>query len=343
MTATVTVPGGAALQVYATPDTVRPYFGGKDTLLHDGGKTTPDWWSAYAAGARYGNRMTPKTSGQGKIIGILVMNPAESQSYRVGVYSWTSNAPGTNIYESGDISSSAGGWKYTDISSATVSVAGDFMVSAYFGTATTKFGADYGQNGRSYWMAQGFTTWNVFGYSLYLRAVVDYQGFIDTVKTVVVGNLGTSTDLTVTNITATQGWIYSISPKSFTLAPGAAQNVTVTFSRQSLSAGTYYDALSIASNDAECKVPVKFRVSGGVTNISPINSNLIKTGPVTIALYNAKGRLIRTINHVVDKVDYRTARWDNHDNYGQPVAAGFYFYTISSARGTTMKRMMIVR
>jgi M6 family metalloprotease-like protein len=271
MTAYIGVPGGAALQAYALPDTVRPYHQGIDTIVQDFGSSVPDW---YATFYRLGQRMTPKGAGTGKVIAVMAYTPAGSNVYRLGIAKWTGTAPGTMVYETGAISTGLEGWRTTYLDPASnVNVSGDFVVTITDGGGGFSVGADAGSNGRTYWQAQGSSGWTAWTYSFYIRVLVDYNGYIDTVQTMTVGNMGHSTTLNVSSITKNQSWIKSISPNSFTVAPGATRAVAVTVSRSGLADGVYFDSLTINSNDAAYNNPIRFKVRTAALTVTKIGVN----------------------------------------------------------------------
>jgi hypothetical protein len=70
--------------------------------------------------------------------------------------------------------------------------------------------------------------------------------------------------------------------------------------------------------------------------------------PVTISIYNAKGKLIRILhlgskNAGVYVTKDKAAYWDGKDSFGQPVASGVYFYTLQAGKFSSTRKMAIVK
>lgn len=68
---------------------------------------------------------------------------------------------------------------------------------------------------------------------------------------------------------------------------------------------------------------------------------------VIFTIYNANGRVIRTLNLGHQKAGAhiskdRAAYWDGKDEAGEPVASGIYFYTIQAGELFTATRKMVV-
>ena len=75
---------------------------------------------------------------------------------------------------------------------------------------------------------------------------------------------------------------------------------------------------------------------------------LSKPAQVTVTLYSADGRLVRTLalGHQLAGVyqnKSRAAYWDGKNNLGEPVASGVYFYTLKVSGDFTATRKMLIR
>jgi len=69
---------------------------------------------------------------------------------------------------------------------------------------------------------------------------------------------------------------------------------------------------------------------------------------VGIAIYNARGDLIRNFNLGLKPVGYYTTSdkavyWDGRNNGGEDVASGIYFYRLIAGSQTEIKKMIIIR
>jgi photosystem II stability/assembly factor-like uncharacterized protein len=64
----------------------------------------------------------------------------------------------------------------------------------------------------------------------------------------------------------------------------------------------------------------------------------------TINIYNAEGKLVRTLDLGNERTGSYKALWDGKDNKGQTVASGVYFYILRSKDGfTDTKKMVLVK
>jgi hypothetical protein len=69
---------------------------------------------------------------------------------------------------------------------------------------------------------------------------------------------------------------------------------------------------------------------------------------VTIRIYDAGGRAIRTLNLGRKLAGFYTTKskaayWDGRNEAGEPVASGIYFYTIQAGEFTATKKMIVTR
>ena len=76
--------------------------------------------------------------------------------------------------------------------------------------------------------------------------------------------------------------------------------------------------------------------------------HLAKPAEVTVTIYAADGRLIRTLalGHQragVYQDKSRAAYWDGKNELGEPVASGVYFYTFTAGDFTATRKMLIIR
>jgi hypothetical protein len=75
---------------------------------------------------------------------------------------------------------------------------------------------------------------------------------------------------------------------------------------------------------------------------------LAQNAPVTICIYNTKGRLIRTLHLGNQKAGIyvtqdKAAYWDGKDSLGQKVASGVYYYTLKAVNFITTRKMVIIK
>ena len=73
---------------------------------------------------------------------------------------------------------------------------------------------------------------------------------------------------------------------------------------------------------------------------------LSKPADVTVSIYTADGRLVRTLDLGHQPIGLyesrnRAAYWDGKNNLGEPVASGVYFYTLTAGEFTATRKMLI--
>jgi flagellar hook assembly protein FlgD len=66
-------------------------------------------------------------------------------------------------------------------------------------------------------------------------------------------------------------------------------------------------------------------------------------GPVDVAVVDIAGRLIRSLHHTADKAGDLTLSWDGHDERGQPVPPGAYYYRVTTNAGQSVRTMIWLR
>ncbi|MDD5530649.1 MAG: C10 family peptidase [bacterium] len=333
-----------------------------DTLIYDSGalNATMSW----EAGTRMACRMSP--TGPCKIMAVQIFC-GQAQSYKVGLYNWTSGAPGSQLLETGTVSSTGLGWKTTDVSSSNINVTGDFVASFNMLDGTANLGIDtLSCNGRG-WDCY-LSTWGPqVNVTYFIRTIVSYSGGSsthDTLATMTVRNDGGG-DLNVTNITKGQTWITSVSPTSFTVPGGGSQNVTVIVNKTGLGNGTHIGTLTIASNDpdeASCVEPVKFVVAHlGVEENQTFSFNLSQNYPnpansetqieyalpnttrVTLKIYDATGRPVRTLIQEEQTAGKYKTFWNGRDDKGNKLGNGIYFYRLETNKSITTKKLTLLK
>ena len=99
------------------------------------------------------------------------------------------------------------------------------------------------------------------------------------------------------------------------------------------------DPVTPATPDPELTCyPNPFR---GSTNVK---LNQIDNSPTTVAIYNARGQLIRTlVNNQKLSPGEHTVAWDGKTNSGQPTTAGIYFYKMTSGRFSSTRKMIMMK
>jgi flagellar hook assembly protein FlgD len=76
------------------------------------------------------------------------------------------------------------------------------------------------------------------------------------------------------------------------------------------------------------------------TNIS---YDLPEDGFVSIAIYDMRGGLVKTLVDDVQTSGYSTIKWDGTNDRGQKVSAGLYLYRIDAESFTDTKKMVLLK
>jgi hypothetical protein len=72
--------------------------------------------------------------------------------------------------------------------------------------------------------------------------------------------------------------------------------------------------------------------------------SLLETGPVRLVIYDARGRLVRTLVHATQAGPrWYEARWDGRDDDHQGVPSGVYFATFAAKGLEATQRLVLVR
>ena len=108
---------------------------------------------------------------------------------------------------------------------------------------------------------------------------------------------------------------------------------------------TYMGALSTVDNDNI--TANKFELKGNYPNPFNPTTNLRYDLPqdshVLISIYDIRGREVRTLVNENQTAGYRLLHWNATNNYGQPVAAGMYIYTIQAGDFRQVKKMILLK
>ena len=71
-----------------------------------------------------------------------------------------------------------------------------------------------------------------------------------------------------------------------------------------------------------------------------ISFTVVDKGNVTLNVYDANGRLVRTLANGVSDVGTHELTWDGRDNAGTTVGSGVYFYRLTAGKYSESKKMV---
>ena len=64
---------------------------------------------------------------------------------------------------------------------------------------------------------------------------------------------------------------------------------------------------------------------------------------MTLAIYDANGRLVRTLVNEVEGYGAHEVTWDGRDDNGATVGSGVYFYRLQAGKLTESKKMVLLK
>lgn len=70
---------------------------------------------------------------------------------------------------------------------------------------------------------------------------------------------------------------------------------------------------------------------------------LAETGPIELAIFDLRGRLVRVIEAGLRSTGRHQVTWDGMDNGGRAVPAGTYFCRLNATQGSQIRNLTLVR
>ena len=70
---------------------------------------------------------------------------------------------------------------------------------------------------------------------------------------------------------------------------------------------------------------------------------LDRAGPVKLQVYDARGRLVRTLADEQREAGAHSVSWDGRDDRGQGSAAGVYLYRLEAGGETLQRKMTLIK
>jgi hypothetical protein len=96
--------------------------------------------------------------------------------------------------------------------------------------------------------------------------------------------------------------------------------------------------------DDNVVAPIVFAASNYPNPFNPVTSisySVPKDGQATLAIYNMKGQVVRTLLNSSVKAGNYSVSWNGTDDKGIAVASGVYFYRLTSDNKTITKKMLL--
>jgi Flagellar hook capping protein len=106
------------------------------------------------------------------------------------------------------------------------------------------------------------------------------------------------------------------------------------------------DARPVLSTD-ELAIPEVFALHQNYPNpfnpTTTIKYDLPQAQNVQVMIYDIMGRKVRTLVNEFQDIGYRTIQWNAADDFGRPVSAGMYVYTIQAGDFRQVKKMVLLK
>ena len=123
---------------------------------------------------------------------------------------------------------------------------------------------------------------------------------------------------------------------------GTAEIVVTAQNRQ-----PYFGEIEVGDLTSVDTAPVVTRLEANYPNpFNPktsISFSLSRAGAADLRVYDAAGRLVRTLLSGVSTAGEHTVSWDGQDDAGHPVAGGVYLYSLSTGEGSETRKMLLLK
>jgi hypothetical protein len=107
------------------------------------------------------------------------------------------------------------------------------------------------------------------------------------------------------------------------------------------------NTVSVELSVEEEPLPEEFAIQQNYPNPFNPSTQILYALPeqsnVVITIYNMLGGKVRTLVNSVQDAGYRTALWNATNDYGNPVSAGMYIYTIQAGKYYEAKKMILLK
>jgi hypothetical protein len=107
---------------------------------------------------------------------------------------------------------------------------------------------------------------------------------------------------------------------------------------------TDYNPDMVGVDDAVAERPISQNYPNPFNPVTKIAYSVPQTGPVSIRVYNAAGKVVRTLlDTELEAGTTGTVTWDGRSDAGDGCASGVYFYTIQTAAGSDTHKMVMMK
>jgi len=111
--------------------------------------------------------------------------------------------------------------------------------------------------------------------------------------------------------------------------------------------GELWRTMSVTGVDGPPGPPATYALGSAVPNPSASDSripfDLPRESPISLRLFDARGRLVRTLAREVRRAGSHSILWDGRDDAGGTVVPGVYFYQLRAGTFASTGRLVVVR
>ncbi|MBL7013620.1 MAG: choice-of-anchor J domain-containing protein [Candidatus Marinimicrobia bacterium] len=165
-------------------------------------------------------------------------------------------------------------------------------------------------------------------------------------------------------IETTQAWL-SVSPSSGALDANVPETIVASFNSAGLSEIIYTANLSVVHNTGidtiaitmdlsetvsiagDISIPTTFALHQNYPNpfnpITTLSYELPERAFVNITIYDMLGKKVKTLINQSQGAGYKTLKWNATNDYGKPVSAGMYVYTIQAGDYNHKRKMTLLK
>jgi glucuronoarabinoxylan endo-1,4-beta-xylanase len=121
-------------------------------------------------------------------------------------------------------------------------------------------------------------------------------------------------------------------------------DTTIKFTALTDASGNYQTNVVVTSIKPDKNLPTKFELEQNYPNpfskSTAIPYQLKKESDIQVTIYDILGRVVRKFNVGQQYVGLHNVLWDGHNNLGQTVASGIYFYKLNADGESQVKKMV---
>jgi len=103
------------------------------------------------------------------------------------------------------------------------------------------------------------------------------------------------------------------------------------------------DYVPVAVHEESAPESISYSSPGFFSNSTRINYTLLADGQVTLTVWDAGGRRVRTLVDSRQASGTHSIQWDGTDDDGRPLSSGAYFYRIKTTQSSLTQKVVLTR